>query len=301
MRTLRPLGYGGLLDQTFELYRENFLLFAGITGVVYVPLALLQVALVPQSFTGFPLPPGPEDMPTPPPELGGVLLYGFIAMLLGIFVPGVVTKAIADRYLNQPASIGASYGYIFRRFFPYLWTWIVVVFVVSVIVIGFSLLLGLLSAAVPLAAPLLIALAGILIVWVMLRCSLVGQVFVVEQLAGMRAVNRSWQLAGGYAFRIFVAFVLLYILILVLSVALSMGLGTVAAISQASPMRFLVGFMQGVLQMLLAPIPLILLTLLYFDLRVRKEAFDLQLLAQSLAVPLEVPEAGEEEQVRSDE
>ena len=54
VRELKPMGYGGILDQTFELYRQNFVLFAGIVALVQIPLALMQTVLVGNLFPWMP-------------------------------------------------------------------------------------------------------------------------------------------------------------------------------------------------------------------------------------------------------
>ena len=43
--TLRPLSLGQLLDETFNLYRRNFLLFVGISAVPNLVLLLVQLGL----------------------------------------------------------------------------------------------------------------------------------------------------------------------------------------------------------------------------------------------------------------
>src|SRR5215469_6901848 len=39
---LRPLTLGELLDRTFQLYRNNFLLFVGIAATAYFPMFLIR-------------------------------------------------------------------------------------------------------------------------------------------------------------------------------------------------------------------------------------------------------------------
>ena len=44
-RILRPLNYGDLFDEMFDLYKKNFLLFMGIVSLTYIPTFAIQVVL----------------------------------------------------------------------------------------------------------------------------------------------------------------------------------------------------------------------------------------------------------------
>ena len=43
---LRPLSTGEILDRTFTLYRQNFLLFLGISAIPHVLVLVLNLARV---------------------------------------------------------------------------------------------------------------------------------------------------------------------------------------------------------------------------------------------------------------
>ena len=49
---LRPLSTGEILDRTFTLYRQNFLLFLGISAIPHVLVLVLNLARVSITFSG---------------------------------------------------------------------------------------------------------------------------------------------------------------------------------------------------------------------------------------------------------
>ena len=116
--TLRPLTLGEILDRTAELYRTNFLLFAGISSIyagILLVLSLVQIgaqqgALSLHMNTG----------------LIVVSVIGLVVLWLAIFVAGGLavaanTRAVGWVHLGEPASIGAAYRTILPRTGRYLW------------------------------------------------------------------------------------------------------------------------------------------------------------------------------------
>ena len=97
----------------------------------------------------------------------------------------------------------------------------------------------------------------------------------------MEAVNRSMSLAQGNWWRCLVVFVFASML---LQIGSGIVVAPVAVITQILGLGPLpVALVASVAQSLLQPLPLIASVLLYFDLRVRKEGFDIQLLAENLS------------------
>ena len=97
------------------------------------------------------------------------------------------------------------------------------------------------------------------------------------------ALSRSWSLTRGSRWRMFGLLVTMAILLYVPLV----GLGAVAAVVLprgalgAGPGTVTLAVV-GVVQMLLYPLLYCVLTVAYYDLRVRKEGFDLEVLASTL-------------------
>jgi hypothetical protein len=247
--------YGEIFNEAFDLYKRNFPLLIGIGAVVYVPYALVA-ALANQL-----------------PLLAGL-------MMLCLFIPmiaasGATVKAIADRYLGREATIGGSWGYVLQRLWPYLWT-------------------SLLAVLMVMAGFLLLCVPGIIIAfWIFF----VWYVMIVEDRYYGDAIRRSRELAAGQWGRIFA----ISLLTGVLTFGVSMITGVIAAVLQLSfasptgpqggpaevPMTISLfqGLLNAGLQTVIAPLTTLLSVLLYFDVRVRKEGFDIELLAREMREP----------------
>ncbi|MHB8312342.1 MAG: glycerophosphoryl diester phosphodiesterase membrane domain-containing protein, partial [Candidatus Dormibacteria bacterium] len=109
---------------------------------------------------------------------------------------------------------------------------------------------------------------------------------VLEGRRPWEAIQRSWRLTSGHAGRVFGVLLSLVLVELLIGLALGIlvGVGVSAVGGAGSAAGTVVGDVATlVVAVLVAPILASGLTLLYFDLRVRKEAFDLELLAQQIS------------------
>jgi len=264
---LRPLSLGEILDRTFTLYRQNFLLFLGISALPH--LLILGVNLV-QTLILMPAPSGTAGGAPPVPRASsGLLAFGFSGLLILVFVymvaflfaQGGTIFAVSDLYLGRPTSIGSSLGK--------MWGELLNLF-------GVTLLNGL----AVIAGCIFLIIPGIY-----LMCRLLTSVpaALLEDLGARQALERSFALTKDNAGRAFVIFVLyllmLYAAMLLFAMPFLVLLGFTArdpGMLRVSMALLQVGnFLAGIL---VGPFLLIATSVFYYDLRVRKEAFDLQLM-----------------------
>ena len=198
-----------------------------------------------------------------------------------------LVHAASRRYLAKDVAIGESFraglsasGRLFIAgvlvFLAIVGVWAVLLIVAAITNQGLAFFLAILAAIVATAY---------------LGCSwLVAPVIVVvEKMGPIAALGRAWGLSGGNRWRILGIQVLLFILNLVLSLLIG-GLfgGLVAAGAQGGTPGQLgvTSIVQSIVNLastiIWAPVEWIAFTVLYYDLRVRKEAFDLQLAAEAL-------------------
>src|SRR5262249_20090558 len=136
---LRPLSLGELLDNTFDIYRRNFLLFLGISAVPNCALLLLQLAAVGTGTTTAgasqisALDGGGTWLGAAPSAEFEVLFLGLASLVVTYFVTAATTFGVSEIYLNIPTSIRACYARVGGNFLRV----VVVSFVVAVI-IGFG-------------------------------------------------------------------------------------------------------------------------------------------------------------------
>src|SRR5262249_18531053 len=204
--------------------------------------------------------------------VAAILLAVLLVLLAATLASAACFKAGAAPYLGEQGTWRQSLGYAARRFRSVLW----------VTVLGWLLVL---------LAALLCLLPGVYLY----TCYVIAvPVLLTEDLRGRKALKRARALVRGRWWKVFVIVLLGTILTRIVSFALS-GLGSVVVASGHdvnTVSGFLASFITGTIASTLTiPFTAAFVTVIYFDLRVRKEAFDLQLLAHQIGVD---PPAGEQ-------
>lgn len=293
---LRPLTLGELLDRTFSLYRSRFWLFAGIAAVSGAITLVAQVIQLVVQHVFFRHNTG----------VAASLVSGSVQLVMvGIFFLGYsVTQAAtvyatAEVYLGRTTTIGDALRATIGRWYVYaaisIWQYASFLWVPIVLLIPAGILAVLASTASVTVGVILMFVAilgGFPIGAILLiRNSLAIQAAVEENLKIRASMRRSKTLAAGTKGRIFVVFLIwiaLYFVVgmvqapLLFGIAMAIRKGGEAIGLQA--VTLLVGFLG---HSLVSPVALIGLSLVYFDQRVRREAFDIAiLLGEPTAVEL---------------
>jgi hypothetical protein len=267
---LRPLRIGEILDVAITIYRRNaktlLTLVLVVVGPVEVLSALIQASALPDDQLITETEPGTfeaeDDFWVGVAAFGAA---GVLSFLGATIATGACFKAIADGYLGERAEWRPALGYAARRLHSILWV---------TFLGGLLALLGLFLLVVP----------G---VYLYVAFAVAVPVLLTEGKKGRKALGRSRQLVKGRWWGTFGVVVLGAILVGIVEAAL-VGLAAVfTTIDTADPTlgSFLVNTGATVLASLVAtPFAAAFVVVLYFDLRVRKEAFDLQLLAQQIGV-----------------
>jgi hypothetical protein len=248
---LRPLTLGEILDRTFTLYRRHFLLFIGIAAIP----TILQLGInLANTFYKSSTAPGMAILAFA--GLATVIVY----MIAYLMSQGATIFAVTDLYLGRTTTIGQSMSRI--------WGNVGAVFGV-LFLNGIVIFLACLALVIP----------GIYVACRLLVCVPAA---LIEDRGPRDSLSRSWELTRDYAGRAFVIFLLYF--------ALSFGLGllvsapfsiltTVANTPEAVRMwNMLEQIGTSIGEVLVTPILLIATAIYYFDLRVRKEGFDLQIM-----------------------
>ena len=292
---LRPLGVGDVLDRTFTVYRSKPLVFIGLSAIWYLLLVLVFVALAVGVFAGA-LAAFVRQATTPSPEqiagaavgiIGFVLIAVVVAILAFAAQSASLVYAASRRYLAKDAAIGES----FRAGLSAATRLFLAGVLVFLAIVGLWAVLLIVAALTNQGLAFVVAILAAIVATAYLGCSwlVAPVVVVVEKMGPVAALGRAWGLSGGNRWRIFGIQILLFILNIVLSLLIG-GLfgGLVAAGGQGgAPGQFgVTSVVQSLVNLastiIWAPVEWIAFTVLYYDLRVRKEAFDLQLAAEAL-------------------
>lgn len=249
-RLLRPLELSNFFDELFFLFRRNFWLFTGIAGLIYIPVLTLVSMIW---------------------GLVGLQISQYVVIVFQPLVIAAGTYAISKRYLGEPCTVWEAYNAVFRRFFSFAGT------MISVSLLTFAASMALFFPGI------------ILYYWYVFVC----QVFVLEGLQFKDARNRSKQIAEGQWWRILVVTMLFGLVqgfvTQILSLPVAGATFLLASYGEQGPLWSIVGLYTGVMTAVAMVMQLIISVLLYYDLRVRKEGFDLELLAKEIQASTPAP------------
>jgi len=317
-----PMSLGQLLDRAFRLYRVRFRKLVLTAALFFVPLAMVSALLMGTAFNSyFGLLFDAMEQPAALNEwtvlqasgatLALSLVVGFFGLILGAFAfLSLLAQADANA-LGRELSVAASVRAALRRFWPFvgmsLLTGLIaagiaivaylIFFILIFIFAGVLTALGSATASGGVVAVgaviLIIALFFVLMFLLLLPLAylttrwLVAPVVIMTELKGpVDALKRSWRLTEGSFWRLFGLLVLLFILnSIVLALPLSLIQFVAFAVTPSQMFGLLNGALSGLsnlLSILWYPLLALTLTLVYYDLRVRKENYDLELRIQAL-------------------
>ena len=248
---LRPMSMGEILDASFALLRHHAGVFFGIAIVCQgVPTALgLFVQFAGGATQHF-----------------GLWALGQVLSMVGyLLVSAASIRVVSQAYLGHDPGMAEALNFAFGK-------------------LGRTLSAGLAATILAALATLLFIIPGIVV-----ACGLAVavQAAVLEPLSsGLDGVGRSWRLTKGFKWRAFGLFCVVFVLFLLFLLGFGLLAGIAAFLFRALLVPAVVGL--GLVSLFLYPFTSCVLTLFYYDLRVRKEAFDLDLLSQQLGIAARV-------------
>lgn len=275
---LRPLSVGEILDRSFGLFRRlaiPLIVVQLICVGLVVPLQSYFVAGGQQISVGY----------------FAVFLLGF---LLSSLASAATALIISRTYLGARLAPVPAIGLALPKVVPLLLLSLslgLILFVsllptLLLVTAGGAMLQQAAAGGASLTVGVIAMLVGVLLMalpfFVLAGLLVTTPALVIEDLGAGRALTRSWQLTRGNRVRViavlFVTVVVLlipYMGVAVLGVVLTGGAnsGGAAALFTA---------LSSLTSLVLTPLFYCVLTLMYYDLRVRREGFDLERLATSL-------------------
>lgn len=274
---LRPLSIAELFDRSFRLYRNNFGTFLGIMLITQLPIYLFSVAAATvenSSLTGF---------------------LSFLVVILNLIFTQVgaaaLTKSISDSYLGRKIGLRESFDRMGGTWFTLIFASILAGLVIGGLAIPFACIFSLFipsySGTGILVPRTIVGLLFFMVIGALanILISLVPPVVVLEKKGPLDSVKRAWELAKkrfwwsfGYLFLL----TLLSLLVISGPVALVQFLFRTVLGDTSLLFRSIVGdTASSLLSAIFMPIRLAAITLMYFDLRIRFEGFDLMVLASA--------------------
>lgn len=285
---IRPMDFGEILDHTIRVMKTGWkpLLLTGLlSGLPLVIYSGLMFSLIPRS--------GQLNSPTSNLflravmgatlsdytnllELGGVLAgLLLLAGLLSPWLKGALIVIASRLYLGLPVTMGMALRMAGRRYFALVGTSLLILLfgllaVPALIVGGLVFLAGLTVPG---------GLVALCVYWAFNRHALL----IEGAGGGMPAIRRSFGLVSGRFWPLLGMSIVFYLFAAALN-------GQLAFVSQVPAqllmsiwdnplMPWVVALCSGLLTAVAAPLYVVGLTLVYYDVRMRKEGLDLELMA----------------------
>jgi hypothetical protein len=269
---IRQMSFGEILDTGFRLLRDHFLLLGVPAALPSIPIAVLLGPLIAGSLV---------EPPQDPSFLAAAIGALVFALLLYPVVMAAITHAVGELYVGRSVNIQSALGTGVSLFLPVVGTHVLGTLAVTgalvlvglpvVVLVSLATLLGL--PRVPLMLLGILWTAGWMTYLWLAWLFLVTPVVVLEGVSGARALKRAYTVVRGHMLRGFGVFMVGGILMSTLSTGVQYGLGWVPGLGLvASGLAQAAGFAYTTA----------LVVLFYFDIRCRKEAFDLEHLARQV-------------------
>ncbi len=258
---LLPRGVGEVVDTAIGIYRRNWKLLVGTAAVVVVPIEFLSALLnrnyfsqVRQFINAFKTGVAPASGTNGRGLLGSLLLF-----LTLPFLTAAIATAAAGCSMGHPMTVGKVWRTALRRFWA---------------ILGLGVLRFLLIVAAS-----FVFLVPAIYLYIKLLLSPVA--LMVEDAGPISAMERSWRLTSGNWWRtcgveVLKVMVAWFGLVLVQMPPLLLGF-----VSGRAGWVFL-GIAGTLGQAAFIPFVVVVTVVVYFDLRIRREAFDLAVTAQQV-------------------
>jgi hypothetical protein len=307
---LRPLGFGEIFDRAVTLYIRNIVPFVAIVMVLVLPLSLIQYVIDRISQPEFdvwwrlirhPAEAQSAQMPnffTSPLYDLSLVATVLIAFVAWPFALNAVAVGVARLYGGRPVEFRACYAAVLHRWpqiFGMLGLELLVFLGWYFVTVAIAVIAILVAAALSAASSALAAVFGVLAVVVVFLVMMPLLAPLVVSLAfGMYAIvieerGTVEAFVLGFA-RVFnraefwraVLFAFATMAVLFGASMMFAGVAFFAAVVHLPGLQALI---QAIPNAIISPFGVVLLSIYYFDVRIRREGFDLEAALDRLTVP----------------
>lgn len=267
---LRPRSATEIVDAAFQLYRSDPIPFITAMALIYVPWLVLSAA------TGLTI--AVTETPTENPRAMALFLLGSaVAYLLATSITTVLAN---DAYFGRGVDVASGFRRLVRRIGAIA---VAALAIGAILTIGFvlvSVLLVVVGVATIGSAAFAIVFVALIPLAIYAYCRLFAtkQVILFEERGGLASIGRSAALTSGNAGHIFRTLGLA----LLLNLAIGLGATLIARLVPSQIFQQVVGTIVGCL---VYPLVGIIQTMLYYDIRIRREGFDIEYLASASDTP----------------
>ena len=263
---IRPRRATELVDASFQLLRRYYPQLVTVSAITMSPSVLVRI-LARDAMSN------PQAMTANPGPLFSVAIAAGLCVTVS---DAVLTTAVSDGYLTGEIDLSRAFGTGMRK--------ILAVFLASLfrgLLVGLgAVAVGVVVAIVvalkmPWLLVLIIPLAIWLMAYILLRTFAIIPVVVLENVGANSSMGRTLALSKHCAAHIFFSLGLAFFLYFIFS-----GIISALGITLLTPAT--AGIIGAVLIIPIYPLLTVVSTMLYYDLRIRKEGFDLEMMSREL-------------------
>ena len=280
MPDLRPMDFGEILDGSLMIYRRHFGLFLKLAvTALSVPLVLVVYfglrALI-------------DLQQNPVRALVYLLPIGLVYYVASLVLTTGTIRIISDSYLGREPQLRDALSLGWSKIWPLTAVGFGKGIVAMLILLGCGVVVGI-GVAVLKGAGVLLAVALVaggtwFLFFVLCGYGVTTPVVVLEELrSSFDAFGRSWELTRSFKLKVAGLFFVAMLLTNLIPSFVFRGLGALF-LQSVPPLGIALTAVGYVAPLALAPVLAAVITLVYYDLRVRREAFDLQVLGQRLGL-----------------
>ena len=287
---------------SIKIFTRNAATLLKLVAIIVVPIQILSALILASTVPDLDEVSGSLFSPASPAggtplttedfyrSAAGTLVTIVIAFVGTSLATAATYKAVGDAYLGGKPRWRESLGYGVRRLHSVVWVTLLVTILTGLIIFALVLAVVFVATVIGEAGGIIVAILSFfgaipLVVWLYFSWSVAVPAMLTEDRRGSKALRRSFQLVRKRWWFVFgvqlvaslVAGIISSILTAIPEAVLLGGLGDSILASLA--LRGLAGSIAAILT---TPFVSAVAVVLYFDLRVRKEGFDLQLLAQDM-------------------
>lgn len=290
---LRSRTLGERIDASIKIVGANFKVLFPMTAAMVLPFQLL-IALSVVSVTDNVEKTEAGKLPKFSSQQIGALSASVVLGLLGtVVVTGALTWFIAEFYVGRRPTSGAALGFGLRRTPATIGSYIVSG--IGAVLAGVPLLVVIVVASIANVAALAVIAVIVWVfvsIWFFIRVSAAVPAIVIEKLGPIASVKRSFRLTKGYWWKVFGSLIVTSILTGIVAQTLSAIITGLLGLLGGSNkgFSFIWQAIAGTVSTAVTtPVAAAMAVLMYLELRIVKEGFDLEVLASSLGLDDHVP------------
>jgi|SoiMethySBSTD1v2_1073268.scaffolds.fasta_scaffold305019_2 hypothetical protein len=256
---LRPRGIGEILDAAAVLYRSQFGVLVRYAAIVVVPvqafLAVVLISAQPDEFSVSISGSAQPQFETTSAELAAAVVVLVVGLITNAFIVAVTTRVVANQYVDHAEGNARLLSNTGRRFFA---------------VIGVSVIVAILQLV-----GIFACFVGSLAVMAFFAVAIPALLLERKRVGG--ALSRSIELTKGHFWHVLGVVLTATLIGTLLNASLAAALNIFARSSSPTTLVLAQGVANTVASILTTPFVAAATVALYFDLRIRDEAFDVQM------------------------